>query len=41
MPVDLDQLFNVFRKRERTSLQKFISGNATTYSGKGREANRA
>jgi phospholipid/cholesterol/gamma-HCH transport system substrate-binding protein len=40
-PVDLDQLFNIFRKKERESLQKFISGNATIYAGKGKLANRA
>lgn len=40
-PVDLDQLFNIFRPKERRSLQKFIQGNATVYTGKGREANRA
>ena len=40
-PVDLDQLFNVFRPKERRALQKFIQGNATVYTGKGRLANRA
>jgi phospholipid/cholesterol/gamma-HCH transport system substrate-binding protein len=40
-PVDLDQLFNVFRPKERRALQKFIQGNATVYAGKGRQANRA
>jgi phospholipid/cholesterol/gamma-HCH transport system substrate-binding protein len=40
-PVDLDQLFNVFRPKERQSLQKFIRGNATAYAGKERLANRA
>jgi phospholipid/cholesterol/gamma-HCH transport system substrate-binding protein len=40
-PVDIDQLFNVFRKPEREALQKFIRGNATVYAGKGRLANRA
>ncbi|MGI8726249.1 MAG: MlaD family protein [Solirubrobacterales bacterium] len=39
--VDLDQLFDVFRKPERRALQKFIQGNADVYSGKGRLANRA
>ncbi len=39
--VDLDQLFNVFRPKERRALQKFIEGNATAYAGKGRLANRA
>ena len=40
-PVDLDQLFNVFRSKQRRSLQKFIDGNATAYAGKERLANRA
>ncbi len=40
-PVDLDQLFNVFREPERKALQKFIQGNATAYAGKGALANRA
>lgn len=40
-PVDLDQLFNVFRRKERRALQKFIRGNATVYAGEGRLANRA
>ena len=40
-PVDLDQLFNVFREPERKALQKFIQGNATAYAGSGRLANRA
>ena len=40
-PVDLDQLFNVFREPERKALQKFIQGNATAYAGKGKLANRA
>ena len=39
-PVDLDQLFNIFKPKERASLQKFIQGNAAIYSGKGRLANR-
>ena len=39
--VDLDQLFNVFRPKERRALQKFIEGNASAYAGKGRLANRA
>lgn len=39
--VDLDELFDVFRKPERRALQKFIQGNADVYSGKGRLANRA
>jgi phospholipid/cholesterol/gamma-HCH transport system substrate-binding protein len=40
-PVDLDQLFNVFREKQRTSLKKFIEGNATVYAGKQKLANRA
>lgn len=40
-PVDLDQLFNVFRAKQRTSLKKFIEGNATVYAGKQELANRA
>ena len=40
-PVDIDQLFNIFRAREREALQKFIEGNATVYAGKGELANRA
>ena len=40
-PVDLDQLFNVFRAKQRTSLKKFIAGNATVYAGKQQLANRA
>ena len=40
-PVDLDQLFDTFRAPTREALKKFISGSATTYAGKGPEANRA
>jgi len=40
-PVDLDQIFNIFRDRERKALQKFIQGNATVYAGRSRLANRA
>lgn len=40
-PVDLDQLFDVFRPKERRSLQKFIQGNATAYAGRQQQANRA
>ncbi len=40
-PVDIDQLFNIFRPRERRALQKFIQGNATVYAGKGELANEA
>jgi phospholipid/cholesterol/gamma-HCH transport system substrate-binding protein len=38
-PVDLDQLFDVFRPRERRALRNVIQGFADTYSGAGREAN--
>jgi len=40
-PVDIDQLFNIFRPKQRAALQKFIVGNATVYAGKGELANRA
>ena len=40
-PVDVDQLFNIFRPKQREALQKFIQGNATVYAGKGQLANRA
>jgi len=40
-PVDLDQLFDIFRPRQREALQKFIDGNAEIYAGKGELANRA
>ncbi|MEZ5074289.1 MAG: MlaD family protein [Solirubrobacterales bacterium] len=40
-PVDVDQLFDIFRPRERRALQKFIQGNAAVYAGKGELANRA
>ncbi len=40
-PVDIDQLFNIFRPKQRAALQKFIQGNATVYAGKGELANRA
>ncbi len=40
-PVDLDQLFNVFKPKERQALQKFIQGNATVYTGNNKLANRA
>ncbi len=40
-PVDVDQLFDIFRPKTRKALQKFIQGNATIYAGKGRLANRA
>ena len=38
-PVDLDQLFDVFRPRERRALRNVIQGFADTYSGAGRQAN--
>ena len=37
-PVDLDQLFNTFDTRTRKSLQKFIEGQATVYTGNTEEA---
>ena len=40
-PVDIDQLFDIFRPRQRAALQKFIRGNAEIYAGKGDLANRA
>lgn len=40
-PVDLDQLFNVFKPKQRLALQKFIKGNATVYTGNTKLANRA
>jgi phospholipid/cholesterol/gamma-HCH transport system substrate-binding protein len=39
-PVDLDQLFNTLREPERKALQDIIQGSATTYAGKGPEANQ-
>ncbi len=39
-PVDLDQLFNTLRGRERQALRNIIQGSATVYAGKGPEANR-
>jgi phospholipid/cholesterol/gamma-HCH transport system substrate-binding protein len=38
-PVDLDQLFNVFREEERKGLQDIIQGSATVYAGRAEEAN--
>ena len=38
-PVDLDQLFNALRAPERKGLQDVIQGSATTYTGRGEEAN--
>lgn len=40
-PVDLDQIFNIFREPERRALQNFIKGNATVYAGRSQLANRA
>jgi phospholipid/cholesterol/gamma-HCH transport system substrate-binding protein len=39
-PVDLDQLFDVFKKREREALSQVIKGQGTVYAGRGEEANR-
>jgi phospholipid/cholesterol/gamma-HCH transport system substrate-binding protein len=39
-PVDLDQLFNALRGRERQALRNVIQGSATVYAGKGPEANQ-
>jgi phospholipid/cholesterol/gamma-HCH transport system substrate-binding protein len=39
-PVDLDQLFNTLRGRERQALRNVIQGSATVYAGKGPEANQ-
>jgi phospholipid/cholesterol/gamma-HCH transport system substrate-binding protein len=39
-PVDLDQLFNTLDAPERKALQDIIQGSATTYAGKGPEANQ-
>jgi phospholipid/cholesterol/gamma-HCH transport system substrate-binding protein len=39
-PVDLDQLFNTLRGRERQALRNIIQGSATVYTGKGPEANQ-
>lgn len=38
-PVDLDQLFNIFREPERKALQDIIEGSGTTYAGRGPQAN--
>ena len=38
-PVDLDQLFNALRAPERKGLQDVIQGSATTYTGRGEQAN--
>jgi phospholipid/cholesterol/gamma-HCH transport system substrate-binding protein len=38
-PVDLDQLFDVFRPRQRRGLRNVIQGFADAYSGAGQQAN--
>jgi phospholipid/cholesterol/gamma-HCH transport system substrate-binding protein len=38
-PVDLDQLFDIFRPKERRALRNVIQGFATSYTGRGEEAN--
>ena len=38
-PVDLDQLFDLFRPRERRALRNVIQGFAATYTGRGEAAN--
>jgi phospholipid/cholesterol/gamma-HCH transport system substrate-binding protein len=38
-PVDIDQFFNTFPPRVRKGLSDFIRGNATIYSGQGKNAN--
>jgi phospholipid/cholesterol/gamma-HCH transport system substrate-binding protein len=40
-PVDIDQLFNTFPPRVRRGLSDFIRGNASLYSGQGKNANEA
>jgi phospholipid/cholesterol/gamma-HCH transport system substrate-binding protein len=40
-PVDIDQFFNTFPPRVREGLANFIKGNATSYSGQGKNANEA
>jgi phospholipid/cholesterol/gamma-HCH transport system substrate-binding protein len=39
-PVDLDQLFNVFKDRERKALSQVIRGSGEIYDGVGKQANR-
>jgi phospholipid/cholesterol/gamma-HCH transport system substrate-binding protein len=39
-PVDLDQLFDVFKRRERDALSQVIRGSGDIYEGRGRQANR-
>ncbi|MGN6258782.1 MAG: MlaD family protein [Solirubrobacterales bacterium] len=40
-PVDIDQFFNTFPPRTRQALGEFIKGNATIYSGEGKNANES
>jgi phospholipid/cholesterol/gamma-HCH transport system substrate-binding protein len=40
-PVDIDQFFNTFPPRVREALGEFIRGNATIYSGEGKNGNDA
>jgi phospholipid/cholesterol/gamma-HCH transport system substrate-binding protein len=40
-PVDIDQFFNTFPPRVRQGLADFIKGNATIYSGEGKNGNNA
>jgi phospholipid/cholesterol/gamma-HCH transport system substrate-binding protein len=40
-PVDIDQFFNTFPPRVQKGLSNFIRGNATIYSGQGKNANDA
>jgi phospholipid/cholesterol/gamma-HCH transport system substrate-binding protein len=39
-PVDLDQLFEAFRPRQRRALRNVIQGFAASYAGRGKAANR-
>jgi phospholipid/cholesterol/gamma-HCH transport system substrate-binding protein len=39
-PVDLDQLFNVFKRREREALSQVIRGSGEMFDGAGEQANR-
>ena len=40
-PIDIDQFFNTFPPRVRKGLSDFIRGNASIYSGQGKNANDA
>lgn len=40
-PIDIDQLFNTFPPRVQKGLSNFIRGNATIYSGQGKNGNDA